>query len=109
MGLKKKQDASYGIQSHLRYVISPATSVALSYFHDFGGATSLDGAAQNDRMNRGRWQVGIASFITPRVQVQHQAGKASKVENGARVRISVNVPTHSGLSRPLAHEMVLRA
>ena len=27
---------------------------------------------------------------------------------GAQVRISVNVPTHSGLSDPLAHEMVLR-
>ena len=26
----------------------------------------------------------------------------------AQLRISVNVPTHSGLSRPLAHEMVLR-
>jgi hypothetical protein len=24
------------------------------------------------------------------------------------LRISVNVPTHSGLSRPLAHEKVLR-
>lgn len=90
LGLKKQQDPSYGIQSHLRYVISPATSVAVSYFHDFGGATRLDGAAQNDRMNNGRWQVGIASFVTPQLQVQLQAGKASKVDNGARETSRVN-------------------
>jgi hypothetical protein len=91
LGLEKQQAASYGIQSHLRYVVSPSTSVALSYYHDFGGATRLNGAAQNDRMNNGRWQVGIASFVTPTLQLQLQAGKASTVHNGARESSRVNL------------------
>lgn len=91
LGLNKKQKASYGVQSHLRYLVSPATSVALSYYHDFGGATRLNGVAQNDRMNNGRWQLGIASFVTPQVQLQLQVGKASSVENGARESSRVNL------------------
>lgn len=91
LGLRKKQAASYGIQSHLRYIISPATSVALSYYHDFGGTTELNGVSQNDRMNNGRWQVGIASFVTPTVQLQVQGGRASTVESGARESSRVNL------------------
>lgn len=90
LGLRKQQAASYGIQSHLRYVISPATSVAISYFHDFGGETLLNGALQNDRMNNGRWQVGVASFVTPSLQLQLQAGKASSVHNGAGESSRIN-------------------
>ncbi|WP_426172823.1 hypothetical protein [Massilia sp. TWR1-2-2] len=58
--------------------------MALSYYHDFGGESRLNDAAQNDRMNNGRWQIGIASFVTSTMQLQLQAGKASKTENGAR-------------------------
>ncbi|KAF3997626.1 transporter [Glaciimonas immobilis] len=83
IGLIKKQDASYGIQTHLRYVLSPATYVGLSYYHDFGGQSQLNGASQNDRMNNSRWLATLASFVTPTVQLQIQAGRALKVGNGA--------------------------
>ncbi|QRX81673.1 transporter [Glaciimonas sp. PAMC28666] len=91
LGLTKKQDASYGVQTHLRYVISPATYVGLSYYRDFGGESSLNGISQNDRMNNSRWLATLASFVTPTVQLQIQAGRALKVANGAEDTNQVNL------------------
>lgn len=43
------------------------------------------------------------------LNIDHEGRElAHSLELKAVMRISVNVPTHSGLSRPLAHEMVLR-
>ncbi|MFJ3056815.1 transporter [Herbaspirillum sp. NPDC087042] len=84
LGMKREQDASYGLQTHLRYMFSPTTSVALSYYQDFGGATTLNGAAQNDRMNNGRLQLGFSTFVSPSVQLMAQYGQSVKVENGAK-------------------------
>jgi hypothetical protein len=84
MGLRRKQDASYGGQVHLRYMLAPTTSVALSYYHDFGGESKLNGVAQHDRMNNSRFLVGVAGFVSPTVQLQLQAGKSLKVANGPK-------------------------
>ncbi len=84
LGLKRQQDASYGLQTHLRYMFSPLTSLALSWYQDFGGATKLNGIAQNDRMNNGRLQIGFSTFVTPTVQLMAQYGQSVKVENGAK-------------------------
>ncbi|MCP3656812.1 MAG: transporter [Herbaspirillum sp.] len=84
LGLRRQQDASYGLQTHLRYMFSPQTSVALSYYQDFGGATKLNGVSQNDRMNNGRLQLGFSTFVSPTIQLQAQYGQATKVENGAK-------------------------
>lgn len=91
LGMRKEQRASYGAQVHLRYLLSAASSVALSYYHDFGGATSLNGAGQDDRMNNRRWQIGFATFATPSLQVQVQAGKGDKTANGARESSRLNL------------------
>jgi hypothetical protein len=84
LGLRRQQDASYGAQTHLRYMFSPQTSVSLSYYHDFGGATKINGVSQNDRMNNGRLQLGFSTFVSPTVQLQAQYGQATSVENGAK-------------------------
>lgn len=84
LGLKKEQDASYGIQTHLRYLFSPATYAALSYYHDWGGETRLNGVAQQDRMNNDRWLATFATFVAPTVQLLVQGGQALSVENGAK-------------------------
>lgn len=91
MGLRKSQKDSYGIQAHLRYAISPATHLALSYFHDLGGETRLNGIAQNDRMNNGRVLLTFATFVTPTVQWQVQAGQSAKVENGGKEDARINL------------------
>jgi hypothetical protein len=83
-GVRRKQDASYGAQVHLRYMLAPSTSVSLSYYHDFGGESKLNGVAQHDRMNNSRFLVGVAGFVSPTVQLQLQAGKSLKVSNGPK-------------------------
>lgn len=84
LGLKRKQDASYGLQTHLRYTISPTTHVGLSHYQDYGGESRLNGIRQNDRMNNGRWFATFATFVAPTVQLQAQYGQSTKVENGAK-------------------------
>jgi hypothetical protein len=84
MGLRRKQDASYGGQVHLRYMLAPTTSVSLSYYHDFGGESKLNGVVQDDRMNNSRFLAGLAGFVSPTVQLQLQAGKSLKVTNGPK-------------------------
>jgi hypothetical protein len=91
LGLTRKQDASYGFQTHLRYVVSPGTHLGLSYYRDFGGESELNGVAQHDRMNNSRWQATVASFVTPTVQLQLQAGKSLETHNGARESDRINV------------------
>lgn len=84
LGMKREQDASYGLQTHLRYMFSPTTSVSLSWYQDFGGATRLNGVSQNDRMNNGRLLAGFSTFVAPTVQLMVQYGQAVKVDNGAK-------------------------
>lgn len=84
LGFTRKQDPSYGLQAHLRYMLSPTTHVALSYYRDYGGESRLNGVNQNDRMNNGRWLATFATFVAPTVQLQAQYGQATSVENGAK-------------------------
>lgn len=91
LGMKREQEASYGLQTHLRYLISPTTHVALSYYRDYGGETRLNGNRQDDRMNNGRWLATFATFVAPTVQLQAQYGQATSVENGAKEATRFNL------------------
>jgi hypothetical protein len=91
LGLRRKQRSTYGVQGHLRYMLSPGTALALTYYHDFGGETLLDGVAQQDRQNNQRLQIGLGSFISPSLQLQIQAGKSFRTENGARESSRINL------------------
>lgn len=91
VGLRRKQDASYGGQVHLRYNLSPATALSLSYYHDFGGESKLNGVVQHDRMNNSRFLVGLTGFVSPTVQLQVQAGKSLKVNNGVKESSRLNL------------------
>jgi hypothetical protein len=90
-GARRKQEASYGGQAHLRYMLAPTTSVSLSYYHDFGGENKLDGVAGHDRMNNSRFLVGVAGFVSPTMQLQLQAGKALKMTNGVKEDSRINL------------------
>jgi hypothetical protein len=82
-------------------------------------------AYQRDVLSRAAILAGTGSLIPENQSYKDQLKRYENTTNRAglsklhglrheyaqqryRVRISVNVPTHSGLSRPLAHEMVLR-
>jgi hypothetical protein len=91
LGMRRQQAASYSMQAHLRYMLSQSSSVALTYYQDFGGETSVGGIEQHDRMNNRRWQVGYATFVTPALQLQAQAGKGAKTAYGARESARLNL------------------
>jgi len=81
-GLTKDQEDQYGLQAHLSKNFGASTKATLSYFHDFGGETSLDGVDQNDELDNNRWQATLQHFIAPDMQLQFQYGRSIDVENG---------------------------
>ncbi|QTN42180.1 transporter [Marinobacter salsuginis] len=90
LGFKREQDDAQSLQGHLRYLLSKQSHVALSYYHSFGGETTLGGQEQDDRLNTNRWLATYATFIEPTVQLQVQAGQDISVENGFKEDARVN-------------------
>lgn len=81
-GAKKEQDDQYGVQAHLSKSLGSKTKVSLSYYHDFGGETTLNGIDMDDKLSNSRWQGTFAHFVAPDMQVQVQYGRSLEVENG---------------------------
>jgi hypothetical protein len=81
-GAKKEQKDQYGVQAHLSKSLGAATKVTLSYYHDFGGETSLNGIDMDDKLNNSRWLGTLAHFVAPDMQLQLQYGRSITVENG---------------------------
>lgn len=90
-GMTRKQDATYGLQTHLRYMFSPVTYVGVSFFQDFGGETRLNGVSQNDRLKRNRFLVNFATFVGPRTQLLLEAGQTLDMENGPKEASRINI------------------
>ncbi len=81
-GARKDQDDQYGIQAHLSKSFGPGTKAALSYYHDFGGETSLNGVDQNDELDNSSWNATFSHFVAPDLQVMVEYGRSLEVENG---------------------------
>lgn len=90
LGFRREQEDSQSIQAHFRYLFSQQTHVALSYYQDFGGETTVGGAQQNDELERNRWLATFATFPAPTIQLQVQAGQDIDVENGFKEDSRVN-------------------
>jgi len=91
LGFKREQEDSQSLQGHLRYLLSKQSHVALSYYHSFGGETTVGGQDQDDRVNTNRWLATYATFVDPTVQLQVQAGQDISVENGFEEDTRVNI------------------
>lgn len=91
LGFKREQEDAQSLQGHLRYLLSKQSHVALSYYHSFGGETTVGGQDQDDRVNTNRWLATYATFVDPTVQLQVQAGQDINVENGFEEETRVNV------------------
>lgn len=90
-GARREQNLQYGVQAHLRYLISQASQVAFTYYHDFGGENKVGGVSQNDRLNNSSLQLTYANFVAPTVQLQAQYGRSVKTENGPREDQRINL------------------
>ncbi|WP_290701004.1 transporter [Amphritea sp.] len=81
-GARKEQQDQYGIQAHLSRGFGPATKATLSYYHDFGGETNLNGVDQDDELNNSSWNATVSHFVEPDLQVMVEYGRSLEVENG---------------------------
>ncbi|UTW01758.1 transporter [Amphritea atlantica] len=81
-GARKDQQDQYGIQAHISKSFGPATKATLSYYHDFGGETSLNGVDQDDELNNSSWNATLSHFVAPDLQVMVEYGRSLEVENG---------------------------
>jgi hypothetical protein len=78
----KEQDDQYGMQLHLTKNFTPTTSASLSYYHDFGGETSLNDVKQNDELNNSSFNITLSHFIQPDIQVMLEYGRSIDIHNG---------------------------
>lgn len=78
----RKQDAQYGIQTHLNYHMTEATNLSLSYYHDFGAESEIEGVKQDDELDNSRFQITAQHFLKADLQVQLQYGQSVAIENG---------------------------
>ncbi|HEV8078248.1 MAG TPA: transporter, partial [Marinobacter sp.] len=90
LGLNREQDDAQSLQGHLRYMLPIQSHIALSYYHSFGGETTVAGLDQDDRVNTNRWLATYATFVDPTVQLQFQAGQDIDVENGFKEDTRLN-------------------
>lgn len=90
-GVRREQDAQFGVQTHLRYVLTPTSHVGVSYYHDFGAENNIAGISQDDRLNNSSGQLTYANFITPSLQLQAQYGKGVKTRSGPKEAQRINL------------------
>lgn len=90
-GVPREQDAQFGAQIHLRYMLTPSSHVGLSYYHDIGAENTIAGVSQGDRLNNSSGQVTYANFITPTLQLQAQYGKGGKTRSGPKEDQRINL------------------
>tara|TARA_R110002167_G_scaffold246875_1_gene452455 strand:- start:4141 stop:5079 length:939 start_codon:yes stop_codon:yes gene_type:complete len=82
LGFTRKQAAQYGYQTHFSYHLSDQTRLALSWFQDFGGETTVADTKQDDALNNTRWQLGVAHFFAPDKQILLQYSQDQHTESG---------------------------
>jgi len=80
-----RTDALLQGYGHLRYHISDATHVALSYRHAWGAQQDLHGTAVTGRKNDDNIMATWASFLSKQWQLQLQYTQDLNVENGPKV------------------------
>jgi len=77
-----ERDPLMQIHTHLRYHLSDATHVGVSYRHNWGAEESLHGDTVTGAKNNGNLTLTWASFVAPTWQVQLQYSHDTRVEEG---------------------------
>lgn len=86
-----KQKPSYEAQAHLRYNLSPATTLAVSYGAIRGGETEVNEVKRNDELRTRYARLTATHWITPTWQLQGQFGRDISVRNGPKEDNRVNL------------------
>ena len=91
LSLTREQADQYGFQTHLSRHLSDQTRLALSYFHDFGGETTVAGVSQDDELDNSRLQLGVSHFFAADKQILLQYGQDLHTESGFREDSRLNL------------------
>jgi hypothetical protein len=86
-----KQAPTYEGQAHLRYNVTPATSLAADYGYRFGGTDRVNGVSSDDKTKTHYARVTATSFLTSTWQLQGQVGADLSTENGPKERARINL------------------
>ena len=85
------QKQVWELQTHLRYHLSPATTLSASLFRVEGGETEIDRVDQDDRQRRTRMMIGASHVLAPNWQLMGHIGRDLSVDNGVRENLRVNL------------------
>lgn len=91
LGGRLKQAPVFEVQSHLRYVLNPANQLGLTWIHTTGGENRFNGQALDDSLNGSRFLLTWSHFLTPKTQLQTQAGRDLEVDNGPKENLRLNL------------------
>lgn len=89
--VRLEQDISYTAQIMGRYMPDTTTSFGIGFGHNWGGETTIDGVAQDNKQKTTNIRFTAAKFVTPKDQVQIQLGRDLSVENGAKEDFRMNL------------------
>ncbi len=81
-GVSHERAPSWQLQAMLRKQWGPATSLAVGYSGQRGGAQSIGGIETGLKTHRDQLRIYGSHFVTPTVQVQGMYGRDLKVEGG---------------------------
>ena len=88
---KMSQKHLWELQTHLRYHVSPATTLSASLFRVEGGETEVDRVDMDDRQRRTRMMIGASHFLAPNWQLMGGVGRDLSVDQGVREKVRVNL------------------
>ena len=85
-----KTKMRFETQAHLRYNVSPATTLSVGIGHISGAENKIAGISSNDEQSTTYGRLTAAHFIDKTTQLQVQLGRDLSTHNGPAERIRVN-------------------
>lgn len=80
-----KQNRSYQVTTHLRYMFSPAFQISAGLSSIWGGETEVNGAKKNDALHTNKYILGAAYFLRPTTHLTATYSRDISVKNGFMV------------------------
>lgn len=89
--IQSEQKTRYEYQTHLRYSVNNALSIAVGAGHIRGAENSFEDASQNDELRTTYARLTFTYFIEPTIQLQAQLGKDLEVDQGSKEASRINL------------------
>lgn len=90
-GKTLRQEQQYQGQAYLRYQFSAGTNTFVGLSQTTGGATRVDGTANDLATRQRKISVGASHFIAPTTQLMVSLGRDLRVDNGLRENARINL------------------